>query len=152
VPAAGVGYGTPVTREDEDHLRLLSIFHYVVAALVGLCSLIPLVHLTIGALIVSGKAGGFPSSDPGEQVFGEAVGWFFILVAGALILGGLTVAGCLFHAAGCLRERRSRTFCIVTAAFACLWAPFGTVLGVFTLLVLMRDGVREAFLANDRRG
>jgi len=141
-----------MTADDEDHLRLLSICHYVVAALVGLCSLVPVIHLTVGSLLVSGKMEGLPAGSRGNPPVFEAVGWMFILVASALILGGLTVAGCLFHAARCLRERRSRTFCIVTAAVACLWVPLGTVLGVFTLLVLSRDGVRQAFLANDRRG
>jgi hypothetical protein len=31
------------------------------------------------------------------------------------------------------------------AALACMLAPFGTVLGVFTIIVLMRESVRVAF-------
>jgi len=31
------------------------------------------------------------------------------------------------------------------AAVACAFGPFGTVLGVFTIIVLMRDPVKELF-------
>jgi len=44
-----------------------------------------------------------------------------------------------------LAKRRHHTFCIVVAAIACLFMPFGTILGVFTLVVLMRDSVRLQF-------
>jgi hypothetical protein len=31
------------------------------------------------------------------------------------------------------------------AGIACVFMPFGTVLGVFTIIVLMRDSVRRLF-------
>ena len=39
-------------------------------------------------------------------------------------------------------------FCVVTAGVMCAFAPFGTVLGVFTLLVLHRPAVKAAFAAS----
>ena len=39
---------------DAEHLRLLSIFHYVVAGLAALLGTVPVIHLTIGILMLEG--------------------------------------------------------------------------------------------------
>ena len=36
---------------------------------------------------------------------------------------------------------------MVVAGVACTFAPLGTALGVFTIIVLMRDSVKELFEA-----
>ena len=41
-------------NQDLEHLRLLSIFHYVVAGLAALFALIPVFHLVFGIAMVSG--------------------------------------------------------------------------------------------------
>jgi hypothetical protein len=45
-----------------------------------------------------------------------------------------------------LRAGKHRTFSIVVAALNCIHMPLGTVLGVFTLIVLLRDSMRERYL------
>jgi len=40
------------------------------------------------------------------------------------------------------------TFCFVMAAVESLFMPFGTVLAVFTLVVLLRESVKRMFEAN----
>jgi uncharacterized membrane protein HdeD (DUF308 family) len=47
----------------------------------------------------------------------------------------------------CLRSRKGRTFSLVVAGINCLHIPLGTVLGVFTIIVLIRDSVRELYEA-----
>ena len=44
-----------------------------------------------------------------------------------------------------LATRKHYMFCLVMAAIECLFTPFGTVLGVFTIVVLMRDSVKQSF-------
>jgi hypothetical protein len=44
-----------------------------------------------------------------------------------------------------IMRRKCRTFSMIVAGANCIQIPFGTVLGVFTLLVLLRDSVREAY-------
>lgn len=39
-------------NQDEEHLRLLSIFHYVVGALAAMFALFPIFHLVIGLVMV----------------------------------------------------------------------------------------------------
>jgi hypothetical protein len=48
-------------------------------------------------------------------------------------------------AARSLSTRQRRTFCMVIAALNCMNAPLGTLLGVFTFIVLGRDSVRLEF-------
>ena len=40
-------------------------------------------------------------------------------------------------------------YCLVMAGIECLFMPFGTVLGVFTIIVLMRESVKEMFKVNE---
>lgn len=129
-------------NQDREHLELLSIFHYVVAGLTALLSLLPLFHLAIGLSMLARQ-----SRPPrGEELFAAAFGWFFVLFAGAAVACGLAFAACLAVAGRSLAQRRRHTFCVVVAAIACMMVPFGTLLGVFSLLVLLRPSVRELFV------
>lgn len=126
------------TREDLSQLRLLAVFHYVVAGLTALFALFPVIHLTLGIVLVSGA---LPHDDPGARLGG----WFFIVFASALILCGLALAGAIALAGRNLQRQRRHTYCMVVAALSCMMMPFGTVLGVFTLIVLLRPGVKALF-------
>ena len=44
-----------------------------------------------------------------------------------------------------LAQRKRYMFCLVVACVECLFMPFGTVLGVFTIIVLSRDSVKALF-------
>jgi hypothetical protein len=46
-----------------------------------------------------------------------------------------------------LGKQTGRTFSLVVAGINCAVFPFGTVLGVFTIIVLMRDSVRKLYEA-----
>ena len=117
--------------QDIEHLRLLSIFHYVVAAITALFSLFPVIHLAIGLGLVSGRV---DDTDP-EAVM---VGWVFVGIA-------IVFAGLLAYAGRCLAQNRRYTFCLVIAAISCMFIPFGTVLGVFTLVILVKPSVKQRF-------
>jgi hypothetical protein len=67
--------------------------------------------------------------------------WFY-LVLGAW-MGASLVLNLL--AAIYLRAKKHRIFCIVVAAWNCLHTPIGTVLGIFTIIVLARSSVRTMF-------
>jgi hypothetical protein len=44
-----------------------------------------------------------------------------------------------------LRERKNRTFSFVVACVNCIHVPLGTVLGVFTIVVLSRESVKRLY-------
>jgi len=126
---------------DEEHLRLLSIFHYVVGGLAGLFSLIPVIHLVAGLFLIYA-----PHKFPGNHQMPPAfLGRFFVVFAIVVITVGLTVAAFILTAGRFLAQRKHYTFCLVMGCIECLFMPFGTVLGVFTILVLAREPVKQLF-------
>ncbi len=129
-------------KQDDEHLRLLSIFHYVVAGLAGMFSLLPLLHLAMGLFIIFAGE----TMDEGKGPPPAFVGWVFVTVAVVFITLGLALAGCVLAAGRFLAQRRNYTFCLVMAAVECAFMPFGTVLGVFTIIVLLRDPVKQQFI------
>lgn len=138
-----------VVDQDLEHLRLLKIFQYVYAGLTGLFGLFPLIYIGMGAMIVSGSLPmGPPSRGGGPGP--EMMGWFFIAFGGAFVLFVETLAVLTFFAARSIADHRRRVFCMVIAAFQCLNMPLGTILGVFTLVVLSRPSVKALFEDGDR--
>ena len=127
--------------QDDQHLQLLSIFHYVVGGLLALFSLFPLIHLAMGLGMLTGS---FSADGAGDAEM-RMVGGFFVAFAAAFILAGLALAGCVVATGVFLARRTHYTFCLVIAGVECIFMPFGTVLGVFTLVVLLRDPVKAQF-------
>jgi hypothetical protein len=130
--------------QDAEHLRLLSIFHFVVAGMQALFACFPIIHFAIGALSFFGMG---PFGKAGEgRLPGMLFGGVFMLFAGGFILAGWSLAACLVVAGKSLRQRKRYTFCLVVAGIeAAMCMPFGTVLGVFTIIVLLRPSVKAEF-------
>ncbi len=122
-----------------EHLRLLSIFHYVGAAMAGLFGCFPLLHLALGVMMLAGVFDGGGDAPP------RLLGLFFVIVALVFIATAWGLAILLIMNGRFLARRRHHTFCLVVAALACLFVPPGTVLGVFTIVVLMRPSVQQMF-------
>ena len=128
-------------RQDEEHLRLLRIFHNVCAGLAALFGCIPMIHLGIGLLMLLAPQ----TFGPGAQQPPRAVGLILVVIGGTLILMGWTFAALLAWASRNLGRRKHYPFCFVMACLACLFMPFGTMLGVFTIIVLLRPSVKTLF-------
>ena len=73
------------------------------------------------------------------------MGWIFIIVATVLILLGWALAIAMFLSGRCVARRTRYMYCFVVAGVECLMMPFGTVLGVFTIIVLSRPSVKALF-------
>lgn len=125
-------------NQDEEYLRLLSIFHYVVGGMVALFSLLPIFYMIFGLVIIAVAA----DSGSGPPAF---IGWLFVMMAGGVMLLGVGFAACIAAAGRCLVQRKAYTFCLVMAAVQCIFVPIGTVLGVFTIIVLIREPVKQMF-------
>jgi hypothetical protein len=128
-------------NRDEENLRLLAIFHYVVAGLTAVFAMIPVLHLAMGLFLIFG-ASHFKGQGEPPPAF---LGWFFVVFASVFIVLGLIMAILILINGRCLAKRRHFMFCQVMACVECLLMPFGTVLGVFTLIVLSRESVRLRF-------
>jgi hypothetical protein len=127
--------------QDFQHLRLLSIFHYVVGGILALLACLPLLYLAVGVLMLtSPRAFGPPAQGP-PPFFA----WFMIGMGAFFSLAGWALAGCMIAAGWNLAGFRHYMFCLVVACVECAWTPFGTVLGVLTIVVLARPSVKELF-------
>jgi hypothetical protein len=135
----------PATTDDLQQLKLLSIFHYVVAGVTALFSLFPVIHLVMGLAIVTGHIPMESSNGEAAPMDPRLFGWLFVGFAALFIVGGLTLAGFMAYAGRCIARRRRHLLCLVVAGISCMLMPFGTVLGVFTLVVLLRPQVRALF-------
>jgi outer membrane lipoprotein-sorting protein len=129
-------------RRDREHVKLLAIFHFVFAGLafVGIGFLC--VHYGIMHTVFSNPDiwKSQPQIMP-PKAFLDAFIWFYLFM-GVLLLTGLAlnVLSGIF-----LLRKRNRVFSLVIGGLNCLQIPFGTALGVFTILVLSRDSVRQLY-------
>jgi hypothetical protein len=129
-------------NQDQEQLKLLSIFHYVVGVLAAIFSCFFIIHLVIGIIaIVSPQSMAGTHSEPPPAFFG----WLFAAIGGGMLLLGWTFAVCLIVAGRFLSQRKKHLFCLVMAGVSCLFVPLGTALGVFSIIVLTRPSVKELF-------
>jgi hypothetical protein len=140
----------PPPTDDEQHLKLLAIFHYVLAGVTALFGSFPIVHVAMGIAIVNGNF--FPTGPGpgnGPPFDHRWVGWMFIGMGGAFIVLAWTLAVLTLLSGLRIKNRRGRTFSMVVAGVMCAFFPLGTTLGVFTLIVLMRDSVKGLYAAGE---
>ena len=102
---------------------------------------IPILHLVIGLLfILAPEKFGHGSQQPTAFL-----GWLLVVFASIFILLGWGFAVLVLVAGRFIARRKHYTFCFVMACVECLFKPFGTVLGVFTIWVLNRQSVKGLF-------
>ena len=125
----------------DDHLRTLSILHYVLAGITGLFSLLPGLHLGLGIFMLTApdKMGGHGAPPP------EFMAWMFVIGGATAILLGMTLAILIAISGRCIARRRRLLFSTVVAGIECVFMPLGTILGVFTLITLTKPEVKGLY-------
>ncbi len=131
-------------NKDVEHLKILSICFYVLSGLTLFPVIFGLFYMIMGLFFGAAMFSSDIPHRPGEPppaLFGGifiVIGLFLVLIFGTL--------GVLILKAGRnLSKKNSYTFCFVIACLICLWMPLGTVLGVFTIIVLTRESVKTIF-------
>jgi hypothetical protein len=148
-PAPDISF--PETTSDKN-LRVLAVFHYVVGVLVMLFSSLFIIHVVIGIGMMrshGGPAWPMPAA-PGPHAEAPPP-WFgaiFVAMGAAAVVLGWTMGLLTFLAGYSIAQRRRHLFCLVIAGLLCMWVPFGTLLGVFTLVLLTKPHVRAQFEAS----
>jgi hypothetical protein len=129
-------------NRDREQLKLLSIFHYVVGGIAIFFSLISLPYLWIGAYLLY-LPETMPSTD-GNPAPTE-IGLFFLGIGIVFLLIFLSLAICMILSGRFLAKRSRYWFSFVIAGVECLFTPFGTMLGIFTIIVLLRTSVKSLY-------
>jgi hypothetical protein len=144
--------------EDREHLSALSIGHFILAGVALLGGVPTLLIGVSGAKLmdefgsdlsmvmgdITGQAGTDPfggSPDAMLQDFNTMI----ISVVVTMVLLAVLSAIHLAVVGVQIRKRRWWTFCYLTGWGECLMFPFGTVLGIFTIIVLSRPSVKQLF-------
>ena len=137
---------------DESHIKLLAIFYFILAGFstlgllfIGMHYMIMHSVFTNPQIIAQMKEQSARQNQPmpfDPSTFFSIFLWFYV------VFGLWSVVSIVLNVAAgfSLLKRRSRVFGIVVAGFNCLNIPLGTVLGVFTIVVLTRTSVRQRFL------
>lgn len=143
-------------NQDIEHLNLLSIFHYIMGGFSLLGGFITLVKLGIMFLLGSvfydaardtvtkGAANKSSTPDQDLQMIGSIMtvyGVIFAVICLLLIIIGI----CQIVAGAKLKKCTSISFCRIVAGINCIFVPLGTILGVFTFVVLGRPSVIAMF-------
>lgn len=140
----------PIPSKDAEHLRTLVICHYIEAGLTLMMSAFIPLHYAIMRMVFTNpeftkemeraRSGAQPMPFDPQQFF-ALFQWFYV-IAGVFMLAAiiLTVVSGRF-----IQRRVNRTFSIVVSGFLCLFFPFGTILGIFTIIVLTKDSVMRLY-------
>jgi hypothetical protein len=126
---------------DEEHLRLLSIAHYIAAVFNAFGALMGFGY----GMFFSAMMRSFPNSTSSGFSGGFDPGLLFGLFGGLFGVAMLLGAAAEYWVGRNLARREGHTYCVVVSALGCLSVPYGTILGVASLMVLERATVRALF-------
>jgi hypothetical protein len=126
-------------EQKKNYLDILAVFHYVYGGFSLVVTFMVLAFVGVGM----GAATGWGHNWDPEAGCVMAVVFFFVLI----FAGGISVLNLLTGRA--LQTRRGYVLSLVTAGVNCLNLPLGTLLGIFTLILLADPTVRPMFDGNE---
>jgi len=158
----GVGLTEQPNPEDREHLSALSIGHFILGAVSLLGAAPVLFYGAAGAKLLEGMGGDLtmalgnlptrPGSSPlpgAPDTMLQDLQVLLTALMASVIAVSVLAAVHLVLVGVMIRRRRWWTFCYLTGWGECLMFPFGTILGVFTIIVLGRPTVKRAFGVQD---
>lgn len=144
-PPAGIPpQPASVYEQDQGHLKVLSVCYYVMSGISVCMALFFGLYIVMGGVMLSASHTSTAGSRQDAEMM-QVMGGMFLVFGAVAVLFILATAVLEFLVARRIVERRSRMLCMVVAALNCLNMPLGTVLGVFTFVVLCRPQVAASF-------
>jgi len=127
--------------KNEEQLKLLKIFHYVLAGFSALFSCVFLFHMFFGLAVLNHSTFFLTARNPPPPEFG----WLIFGVGLIAFLTGWIYSACNWYAGRCIARRQKRLFVLVMAGINCSNMPLGIILGIFTFTVMLRASVTSLF-------
>ncbi|MCH9654267.1 MAG: hypothetical protein K0U86_14265 [Planctomycetes bacterium] len=122
--------------QDKKHLKRLS----QIQILYGILNLfVSYFYYQEIFVLVDGYRKDLEKNNPEVQV-ALLIGFGFIL-----FLIGIAILFCIILAGQSLALYENYTLCLVVAIAECLIVPIGTIIGVYTIIILRRDSVKKLF-------
>ena len=131
---------------DEEHLRLLSMFHYISGVLTLFVSLIFIFQFIVFSVIydeVLKEISNYTmisNYDFDPEVISVLIYLWFVLFILFIAFGIAQILSAKF-----IKEKKHRIFSFVIAVINILSFPYGTILGIMTIIVLSRSSVIELY-------
>ena len=128
--------------KDEQDLNQLATFHYVWGGISVFFACLPLIYMLVGLLLlVAPELMNDMESD--EEFPVQIMGILF--AAGGLFAFILSqaIAICIILSGKFLAHRKNYMFSFIMACFICMMFPFGSILGIFTIITLSRESVKQ---------
>jgi len=129
------------TNSNSQNMDLIAIFHYVAAAIIYLKGLIALFFMGIGAIAVTAI---LCDEGPNPEAL-VPVGIIFFMAPMLFLTITAAIGTAVLIAGRRIAKRTHLGYCQIIAGLECLCIPYGTVLGVISLIFLTRDDVKQQF-------
>lgn len=140
---------------DAENLNALALCHFILGGVTAAFSCLFIMHIVIGAMTIHNPGMFTPRPMPQAApsvppypypLFPPAMGYMFVIMGTIAVLGGWTLGALTAYAGRCMKARRNFLFILIIAGCNCGFVmPLGTVLGVFTFIVLLRPTVKTLF-------
>lgn len=149
-----------------DRLRLLSLGYYISGAIGAAFVSFLLIHffLFLGFSFIPGSQWNAstptprsaqyasptlsPTASPTSSTAQAPPAIMFRIFAGVIgliIICGWTLGALTAYAGHCIKKRKHKLFIYVMAGINCIWIPYGTVLGIATILLFQWPEVQAEF-------
>jgi len=126
---------------DNEHLNLLSLFHLISGIFTLVYSVFMALYFGFITFIfnIGHKLDGANNDFPFE--FMNVIMFVFTFVLLIAIILGIAKIFCSKF----IKQKTNRVFCIVISCIECFSFPYGTLLGVLSIMVLNRNSVKEIY-------
>jgi len=126
---------------DNEHLNLLSLFHLISGIFTLAYSVFMALYFGFITLILNmGHKLDAANSDFPFEFMNVIMFIFTIVLLIAIVLGIAKIFCSKF-----IRQKTNRVFCIIISCIECFSFPYGTLLGVLSIMVLNRNSVKEIY-------
>ena len=131
---------------DEEHLRLLELFHYISGGITVVGALLAgMWALLVGTMFALVPM--TPPSNMSEEAFRQfrTMPTVMAVFFGAMAVLAVVYGVAQIAAGRCIRRCRARLFTLIAALPRVIFVPYGTLLSIFTLMVLERASVQRLY-------
>jgi hypothetical protein len=131
---------------DEEHLRLLALFHYISGALTIAFASLFIFHLMFIVFAMNNpEIFGVPQGSEEFEVMPQQLLGIFAAFIGSIVIGGIIYGIVQIVSGRFISRRHYRTFSFIAVFPNILLIPYGTLLAIFTLIVLERPSVKALY-------